>query len=132
MSFSSVKIMNKWECDHCYNAVLGCGNPVGLRAIGWFVRLYPGGCCVILCPQHFPGDGEAMGLEQAILIQSSPVIAGDMWTHPIYKEWRARAAAVEPTPFMTRVEESIPGINPICKRQSKKRAKATPQARRKK
>lgn len=48
--------MNIWECQEvsCHRRCVGTGGAVGLRAIGWYVRMGP----VIFCPEHRPDAGE--------------------------------------------------------------------------
>lgn len=47
--------MNLWQCDApgCKRTAIGSGGAIGLRAIGWFVRLGP----VVFCPGHRPDHG---------------------------------------------------------------------------
>ena len=47
--------MNTWRCSHwnCAVAVVGCGSPIGLRAIGWYVQILDP-TPLLLCPPHRP------------------------------------------------------------------------------
>jgi len=46
--------MNLWKCgsDVCKLQAVGVGGAIGLRAIGWEVRLNCFGAPVTLCPKH--------------------------------------------------------------------------------
>ena len=47
--------MEIWRCAHkqCRAICFGAGNPLGLRALGWFVHIGPKDS-QILCPAHRP------------------------------------------------------------------------------
>jgi hypothetical protein len=46
--------MNLWKCDDptCKHSCIGIGRGIGLRAIGWYVKVGSNG--KIFCPQHNP------------------------------------------------------------------------------
>jgi hypothetical protein len=44
--------LNLWECQYpgCAHTAVGCGDAIGLRALGWYVREGT----MLLCPEHRP------------------------------------------------------------------------------
>lgn len=64
-------MMNLWQCDDpgCKTRATGSGSAIGLRAIGWYVKI--GHDFTLYCPIHHPEYSElSMRINQCLLAES--------------------------------------------------------------